>query len=784
MASIPTTSPIPRIREDLVSSRQETQGQVYIIIKDPRTGRYFRLREPEFWLIQRFNGQRTAEDLADSFKEKFKLELPTEAVVAFAKKLDSLFFLDTDRAEYESSRAVYNTGHNEDGSEGRSLFSKILFIKLVAFNPTGFLDRLTKLYRHIHGRILFILSWAFTLFGLGVLWANLNSFSYTLGDIFALGSIFTAMFALALVIFLHELAHAMTCRMHSGQINEVGFLLLYFQPCFFTDLSDAWLFPEKKHRLAVIWAGPFMQMLTLAAMALLWRVTVVGSTINQIAQISAIVSLVTILFNFNPLIKLDGYYLLSDWLEIPNLRRKAFRYFGGRLKQVALGIPDEDIENTQNTTREKRVFTRYALASIIYSVALLGYFGYILGVWLIETLGLTGALVLIAAPLYILRVELIATFRYLSKPMAVIKNIFANPLRGISYLLVTVALIILVFFVPFTEKVSGTVELYPLQRFAISAGTGGRIFTERRICGANPDLQTGYLNMSSLDLSALTIRKRVSAGDYVQTGDTLLELQSNQVTSDLQVARSALATLEARLALLKSPPKAESLMALVADAKAIESEYERATLELKRKRELYSKHLIARNELDDAEAAVEVNLSKWNSAKSMVKLYQAPPKPEEEAVIQSDITQQQARISFLESQVSAQVITAPFAGKVVEGTKEAEALVVIDESKIEARVHVSDYDLTRVQIGQSALLRVRSYSSKTFEGNVNRISQVGANQETTGDFIVAALYENPDELLRPGMSGYAKIEVGEKSAFSIFLQKIRSFIRVEFWSLF
>ncbi len=775
---------LPKIRDDLVSSRSESQGQMFVIIKDPRTGRYFRVREPEFWLINQFNGKRSADQIAVLFADKFNMELPATAIEKFAQKLDSLFFLDTDRAEYESNRAIHNTQDNEN----RSTLSKILFLKLVSFDPTSFLDSMLKVYRPIHGKLLFGLSWLFMLYGLGVMWNNIGAFAHGLADIFSLGSIFTAMIALAIVIFLHELAHAITCRIHGGQVTEVGFLLLYFEPCFFTNLSDAWLFSEKKHRLAVIWAGPFMQMLTLAAVVLLWRITVVGSAINQIAQISAIVSLVTILFNFNPLIKLDGYYLLSDWLEIPNLRRKAFKYFGSRAKQALFGIEDDSFNPEEYTPRERKILMRYAIASVLYSAILLGYIGFIAGSWLIETFGLAGALVLIATPLYILRKELVASIRYLSNPMKVTKNIFSSPLRSISYILFGIVVVVVVFFVPFKERVSGTVELLPIQRFAISAGSGGQVFTEMRICGDKPDLKTGYLNMSSFDLSALSISKRVSAGEIVSAGDTLLALQSNQVTSELEVARSALTTLEAQLALLKSPPKAESLMVLVADAQAYESEFERATSELSRKRELYSKHLIAKNELEDAESAVGISASKWNSAKSVVELHKSPPKPEQEAVINSDIIQQQARIKFLESQVSAQVITSPFDGKVVEGAGESEFLVVIDESQIEARIHVSDFDLTKVSLGQNVSLRVRSYSSETFEGRVNRISQVGFRQEiqntaNTGEFVVAAIYQNTEGKLRPGMSGYAKIDIGEKNAFNLIAQKVRSFIRVEFWSL-
>ncbi|HSG99146.1 MAG TPA: hypothetical protein VLB27_03795, partial [candidate division Zixibacteria bacterium] len=644
----------PKLRDDLVVVRQESKEGLFFVIKDPRTGRFFRVREPERWIIDRFDGQTTFVEIERGFSEQFGMQLPAEALPAFADKLDSLFFLDTERAEYESSRAFYRT----DGAERKSFFSRLLYIKLKAFDPTPFLNAVLRWYRPLHGRALFALSLLFLGAGGAVLVANVSAFVIPLNEIFTLGSIVTVMISLALVILLHELAHAITCRIHGGEVREVGFLLLYFEPCFYTNLSDAWLFERKAHRLAVIWAGPFMQLLTLAAAVFIWRVTVIGSAINEIAQISAVVALVTIVFNFNPLIKLDGYYLLSDWLEIPNLRARAFRFWRSWLTAVFLGAGSSG-DDSDSGPRERRVFLWYAALATLYTVALLGYLYTLLWSWVVARWGAPGALLLVAAPVLILRRELFAIVRHFEKPVTVVKNILRSPVRGITYLILLVALALLIFAAPFSDRVSGAVEIQPLRRFTIVTGAGGQIKTELRTGGVRPDVQSGYLNMSSLDLSALDIRVRVSVGDRIQPGDTLLALNSNQVTAELEAARSALATLHSRLALLKSPPKAESLLVLDANAQALESEYRRARSELTRKQELFSKNLIARNELEDAESTVEVTESRWESARSTVALFKSPPKPEEEAVILNDIRKQESAIGFLESQAAAQVITSP-----------------------------------------------------------------------------------------------------------------------------
>lgn len=775
----------PKLRDDLISTRQETPEGVFYALKDPRAGRFFRLREPEHWLIHQFNGKNSPEEITRRFAEKFNLQLPDGAVSAFVRKLDELYFLENERAEHEVTRAVYRTA----GDQKRGLFSRILFVKLNAYDPTRFLDWILRWYKPLHGPILGSLAALFIIAGCALLWKNSAAFAYGLYDVFTLGSLFTVFLSLAIVIFLHELAHAITCRLHGGEVREVGFLLLYFQPCFYTNLSDAWMFPRKSQRLAVVWAGPLMQLVTLAAAVFLWRITVVGTFVNQIALLSAIVALVTILFNFNPLIKLDGYYLLSDWLEIPNLRDKSFRYLGAAFKRFFLGIPDVAGALTTPAERERKVFLRYALLAVLYSAALLGYLFLIAWDWLYLHFGLAGRLLLVALSLLMLRREVIRSVSYLSQPMTVITNLFRSPLRGITYLIVLIGGALLLFAAPFTVRVSGEVDLYPLQRYTINASTGGRIQTETKTFGARPETKAGYLNMSSLDLSALVIDVRVSAGDRISVGDTLLALQSNQVTAELESARSTLATLQSRLALLKSPPKSDSLQALQADAQALESEYNRALSESKRKQELFGKNLIARNELEDAESAVEVAKFRWESARSTVRLYQSPPKPEEEAVIQSDIHKQQSAIAFLESQAAAQVILSPINGRVVTGHNgyDSKALVeVINDSHVEALVRVSDYDIEKISVADKALLKVRSFPTEAFEGQVSRISVAGSADPEEGagsSFSVATLFSNLDGRLKPGMSGYAKIEVRQASLFAILLDKVGSLIRVEFWSI-
>ncbi len=135
---------------------------------------------------------------------------------------------------------------------------------------------------------------------------------------------------------LHESAHGLTCKHHGGEVHEMGFLLILFMPAFFCNVSDAWLFAEKRKRLAVTLAGGFFEIFLWSLAVFTWRATVQDSLVNYLAWLVVSVSGVRVLFNMVPFIKLDGYYILSDLFDIPNLRQRALEGVADRRNRPGL----------------------------------------------------------------------------------------------------------------------------------------------------------------------------------------------------------------------------------------------------------------------------------------------------------------------------------------------------------------------------------------------------------------------------------------------------------------
>src|SRR5262249_19605709 len=133
---------------------------------------------------------------------------------------------------------------------------------------------------------------------------------------------------------------------------------------FYCDVSDSWMFPSKAHRMWVMFAGGYFQLVIWGTSTILWRILDTDTTINQLALVVIVFAGLQTLINFNPLIKLDGYYMLSDYLEIPNLRQKAVQSVWNRIRGNSGSTPGRT---------ETRAQLLYGILSVIFSTSLLIY---------------------------------------------------------------------------------------------------------------------------------------------------------------------------------------------------------------------------------------------------------------------------------------------------------------------------------------------------------------------------------------------------------------------------
>jgi multidrug efflux pump subunit AcrA (membrane-fusion protein) len=356
-------------------------------------------------------------------------------------------------------------------------------------------------------------------------------------------------------------------------------------------------------------------------------------------------------------------------------------------------------------------------------------------------------------------------------------------MRLATHLVVFATILVLFVAVPFPQRVSGDVIVRPIEEFTLMLNEFGLLARVYRCGGENPETRSSYLQMTSSEMAALDLVPLVKDGQRVWPGDTLAVVVSNQVTKELTANLAELERLEQKLALLKAPPKKEEIAEAEAQVRAAQARYEQLVREMNRIEGLAAKDLASEEELEAARSAVEVAKAELANKTSRLELLQAPPKPEEEAVLLAEIEKQKARVDFLKAQQKAQSITAPIGGIVAAQYTDDKILSVVDHRQVELLVPVSDFDINLVELGQKVKLKVRSYPGKTFVGRIVHIPKAATMMDGGSYFLVSVVVDNREGLLRSGMTGYAKIEIGSSSLMSLLARKVASMVRVEFWSL-
>jgi putative peptide zinc metalloprotease protein len=381
----------PRLRPDLVLVEQTYRGEQSFIVKDPSTRKYFRFRPVEVTVMQSLDGRRTVAEAAAALIEQ-GLKVSAAAVERFAEKLKTMGLCE--RTVRESSvllmerlRAQRRTRLSTGPFKG-----DILRLRWSVGDPDRFMDRTMPYLRFFFSRGFLIASVALFATYIVVLALKWPEFARAMADVYllraSLGDYVMIWAATTLIIAVHELAHGYTCKHFGGEVHEIGVMMFYFDLAFFCNVNDAWTFPELKSRLWVTAAGSWIEMVLASLAAIVWWVATPGTFASDAAlAIFLVGGLAAVLVNLNPLIPLDGYYALSDWLEVPNLRRRAFAHLTWTIKTRWLGL---DLPMPPADEREQRIFLLYGTLAAAYTGMIFCVAAAIAYGWLSRVFGAVG----------------------------------------------------------------------------------------------------------------------------------------------------------------------------------------------------------------------------------------------------------------------------------------------------------------------------------------------------------------------------------------------------------
>ncbi|MCB1204786.1 MAG: biotin/lipoyl-binding protein [Verrucomicrobiae bacterium] len=356
----------PRLRRDLRTHYQDYRGSHTYVIEDTGRGRFFQLGLPEYQFVQSFDGHTT-------FAEALARSAATQGADALTEaQADQLLRWLVDNELLESGSGSQGQRHldhhrEKDARRPRNLLSKVFFFKI----PLGCPDRLISLSEKRLG-------WVFALPGF-LLWVALVGFTATraaphwdrflsgAGQVIAPeGWIYLAA-GYALLKVFHEFAHGLATRRFGGAVPEWGVQMLAFvTPLAYVDASASTRFPSKWQRILVSAAGMYVES-ALACLCLLgWISTGPGVWNSTLHGAVIAATLVTVLFNLNPLMRFDGYYILCDLLGIPNLGTKGQQWLVWFGKRYLLGM--KELELPQSARLHPVAVPLYGVLAAIWRV--------------------------------------------------------------------------------------------------------------------------------------------------------------------------------------------------------------------------------------------------------------------------------------------------------------------------------------------------------------------------------------------------------------------------------
>lgn len=769
----------PKIRTDLIFQEvQNKDGTKHYVIKDPITNAFFKIGEPEYFIISRFDGHLTIPEIAAEFKKKFNTDLEQKEIASFADEMERQCFLDNDLTR----RELLKRQKEADANRPRRLLEKLLYIKLRAVDPSRLFDRMIGHVGFFFTR-RFVISASFIMF-LSLLITLYNA-ERIAGDILNMINIEGAILlylSVFCVIILHEFAHGLTCRHYGGQVHELGFLLIYFQPAFYCNVSDAWLFSEKRKRLWVSFSGGFFQMFIWALAVIVWRVTQSDIFINKFSLAVMSFSGVASIFNFNPLMRFDGYYMLSDYVEIPNLRQKAKDYWLARARAIFLRTVDATQELTH---RERRIFFYYGILSILYIILIVGYVFGLLGTYLVERWGGTGFLIFAAGILFLFRYSIVSAGKGIVTFVRKRAD-FLKRRRTISVILILLVLFTLIsIFGRMELRVRGELVLGPIHSQLLKYDSRGYVQLIRYDASQSEPGKQREVSVFSGEYSTTSLITQVGVGDRVEKGQIIARLINSETSRYIADNQAAMNKASEELSLLKKGARPEEIAKARHNLQGNEAEMRLAVQNLKRKNEMYEKKVIAREVWEDAYTDSIVRGERVKAAENELDLLLAGARPEEIRAKEAEIEQLQGQLDFHRQQQDFSEIKSAVTGIVLTLDTGEIVCEIANLDTLEVRIVLSEKELADIKPAQKVKFMVRGYPEMIFYGTVYRLGKkIVTDLKGKRVFYVHCWVANNEHVLKPGMTGVASIYCGKRKLSHLIYRKFFRTIRTEFWDWF
>lgn len=810
-----STATLPKLRSDAVVQRLTDED---FVVKLPAERQYFSVGAGEAFLLKQLDGTATIDSLLAAFEKEFREEISSADIDDFVDIANARKLLESATSEPQvvtsSKKIVDETDDDDDESVTPGKRQSLLMYRIPLFDPDRLFSWLEPQIRWVWSRTFVAVSSAAMCFALLILFNNMADVTASFSEAMRWETVVLVWLAVTAATALHECAHGLTCKHFGGEVHDTGIMLLFFMPCLYCNVSDAWLIPQKSKRLLITAAGGYCDLCLATVAMFVWRLTVPDCLINYLAFVLLSVCGARGAINFNPLLRLDGYYLLSDWLNIPNLRTRSHEYLMAHLRHWLWGaaVPKSESRGQVLFCYGAMAWT-FAIGFLdVVFLRMLKYVGDEFG-----TLGVVSTSLL-------LMFALKRVFRgfFKSEFMAMVKS---RHRRTLAWVLGGAAIPAILFIVPVKHYATGDFEVRPGDRHEIHAPV------------------TGFIS-----------KILIEEGSRVTKGDPVVQLTSADLEAQISTKEAELRGVEANLSKLRLGPRPEQLTASRDKVSRLRNWLKLGQQELERARDAYTQELraidqriertktqwnfasqsyadseklyrlnalagaqlkseqvqlaVLGTQIAEAEAdrrvkeanglrSIEAEISRREQeladAESQLELLLAGTRPEEIATEVARQEQFQEQLNYLVSQREKLVIRATVSGVVATprmhekiGQLATQGLTIcVIENTQTSRVEIAlaEDDVLDVTSGQPVILKARALPFDTFEATVEHIAPAATTltPKQRNVLVVHCELNNQDGRLRSGMTGFGRIFRGNRTLGSVLLSKSMRYLRTEFW---
>ncbi|PQO26309.1 HlyD family efflux transporter periplasmic adaptor subunit [Blastopirellula marina] len=363
-------SPQVRVRPDLKIVRQQGTLEPRFVVKDPVTLRYFYFGEHEMFILRRLDGQMSVAEIQEAYQDEYApLKIRPAEIASFCHSLHARG-LAISGVTGQSQQLLKRAEQQRIWRWSTAPLS-VLSIRLPGIDPDRALGALAPYFGWLFQRttVIAVLMIASVLMLLGLLHVEETLQRLpTMQSLLQGENLVWLAIALATVKIFHELGHALACKHFGGECHQIGVMLLAFVPCLYCDVSDAWLLPDRKRRMFVSAAGMYVELIIASLCAILWYFSEPGVVQSICFSVMLVAGVSTLLVNGNPLMRYDGYFLLADWIDVPNLSQQASESLRRPLKRF---FTRREVNETPLDANPK--FLRaYGAAALVYRTMVIG----------------------------------------------------------------------------------------------------------------------------------------------------------------------------------------------------------------------------------------------------------------------------------------------------------------------------------------------------------------------------------------------------------------------------